>query len=168
MSESPEKFIDYYDNCLENVEGFHELLSAIVSIMRNPDEPIEKKVFICTDPTTWFLSHILNAMFPRGKSVSVSAEQYLKDVSSSEHASFVMIECSHIKSMQMLEVIIKRVIAAQVRREAPNAVVVINFDGEIPELSPVQRCRSVILKRKPDAQPAVDPAELQYLKTRID
>ena len=168
MSYSPEKFIDYYDNCLENVEGFHELLSAIASIMRNPDEPIEKKVFICTDPTTCWLSHILDAMFPRGKSVSVSPDQFLRGVSIWEHASYLMIECPDIKSMERLELIIK----AHMRRlgELPNAVVVINLHGELLELlSPVTRRRCVILKRKPDAQPAVDPAELaEYLKTRID
>ena len=176
MSYSPEKFIDYYDKCLENVEGFHELLSAIASIMRNPDEPIKQKVFICTDPTTCWLSHILNTMFPRGESFLVSAEQYLMSIS--EHASFVMIECSHVKSPKTLEVIIKtaasgNLVISRLHREAkripPNAVVVINFNGEMPPLEPVERRRCVILKRKPDEQPAVDPAELaEYLKTHID
>ena len=176
MSESPEKFIDYCNNCLENVEGFHELLSAIASIMRNPDEPIEKKVFICTDPTTYWLSHILDGMFPRGKSVSGSAQHYFEGRFMMEHASFVMIECSDIKSPKKLEVIIKRTVSAQVRRigEAnripPNAVVVINLDGEhfLP-LEPALLPHCVILKRKPDEQPAVNPAELaEYLMSHID
>ena len=51
----------------------------------------------------------------------------------------------------------------------PNAIVVINRDGEMPPLEPALLRHCVILKRKPDEQPAVDPAELaEYLKIHID